>query len=602
MAGPWPSSTALERDPEPLAQPGLTVRRDRHHTTLARALDPAALQQSFGERSTELAREVRPALAPIQARPTQRPPAARWKRQLERATELGASRRELRDAVIDVQVLRAHPRVAQSHAELAGDVVVTEARPLQRAVDARSGRFRLQFRAGQIQHRLEHVRDFRGRDRHVPMPALTLDANQSRRAQLHEVRAHGLRSDAGSARELARRECAPSDELRQNARARRISDERTDFRELECLRTHTSECDHRCGRCARREASTGIELSGLSIARSEHYVRGMTASSSFTSPSARIASPWTPEAIAVTCAASFGFALVQLDVTIINVALPAIADALECGVSGLQWLVDAYALTFAVLLLTCGALTDRLGARRVYLSGLALFAVASVAGIALTLVAWPAFLWVEAKSRAPMLPLRIFRTPSFTAAVLFGVDVNLTYYGIVFVLSLYLQRVQGYSPLRAGFAYLPLTATFFAINVYSGQLIGRIGTRKPMLCGALIDACGFALLCTLAADSSYWQMLPAFALLPAGMGLGVPAMTTTVLASVGREASGIAGGVLNSARQAAGVIGVAVFGSLAGDGSEHVVSALHTAALSCVALLLTAAAVVYFAVPSGRER
>jgi DHA2 family methylenomycin A resistance protein-like MFS transporter len=224
-----------------------------------------------------------------------------------------------------------------------------------------------------------------------------------------------------------------------------------------------------------------------------------------------------------------------------------------------------------------------------------------IAGIVLTLVTWPAFLWVEATSRAPMLPLRIFRNPGFAAAVAFGVAVNLTYYGIVFVLSLYLQRVQGYSALEAGFAYLPLTATFFAINVWSGKLIGRIGARKPMMFGALIDAFGFALLGTLAADSAYWQMLPAFALLPAGMGLGVPAMTTTVLASVDRSSSGIAGGVLNSARQAAGVIGVAVFGALAGDGREHVVSALHLAAMSSVVLLLAAALIVYLAATPARD-
>jgi DHA2 family methylenomycin A resistance protein-like MFS transporter len=456
---------------------------------------------------------------------------------------------------------------------------------------------------------------------------------------------------------------------------------------------------------------------------------------------------WTREVVAVTLATSFGFALVQLDVTIINVALPAIADALHCDVTGLQWLVDAYALTFAVLLLTCGALADRFGAKRVYLFGLGLFAFSSVlcglaptantliaarclqgvaapamlpsslallnhatahdsslraraigwwtasgsitiaagpiaggllvatagwrsiflvnlplcalaawftwrcpseprqrepnapargldlpgqllaivalgaltatvielrplglhhpaiiGGIVLTLIAWPAFLWVEATSRAPMLPLRIFRAPNFSAAVLYGVAVNLSYYGIVFVLSLYLQRVQGYSALRAGLAYLPLTATFFAVNVWSGQLIGRVGVRAPMLFGALIDAAGFALLASLAADSSYWRMLPAFALIPAGMGLGVPAMTTTVLSSVDRSSAGVASGVLNAARQAAGVIGVAVFGALAGDGRDHVVSGLHVAAISCVALLLSAAGLVFFSIhPRGRS-
>src|SRR5476649_975670 len=78
-------------------------------------------------------------------------------------------------------------------------------------------------------------------------------------------------------------------------------------------------------------------------------------------------------------AAGFGFALVQLDVTIVNVALPDIAKALGTDVAGLQWVIDAYALTFAAFLLTAGFPGDRLGARKIYLTGFGIFAVASLA-------------------------------------------------------------------------------------------------------------------------------------------------------------------------------------------------------------------------------
>src|SRR5436309_2576095 len=77
-------------------------------------------------------------------------------------------------------------------------------------------------------------------------------------------------------------------------------------------------------------------------------------------------------------ASSFGFALVQLDVTIVNVALPAIAADLHTDIVGLQWIVDAYALAFAVLLLSAGLLGDRLGAKNVYLCGFGVFAGASL--------------------------------------------------------------------------------------------------------------------------------------------------------------------------------------------------------------------------------
>jgi len=431
----------------------------------------------------------------------------------------------------------------------------------------------------------------------------------------------------------------------------------------------------------------------------------------------------------VTTASSFGFALVQLDVTIVNVALPHIAGNLHAGVAGLQWVVDAYALAFAVLLLSMGYLGDRLGARRVYLGGMLLFALASVfcgassdavmliagrtlqgvgaaamlpcslallnhatahehalraravgwwtaagaiaiaagpiiggmlmsvtswrsiffvnvpicalgawltwrvpeterkardgrfdvrgqvlailaltgltmavietkplgwthplvlACIGMALVAAPLFAWTEARSAAPMLPLRFFKAPGFSVAVTYGVIVNLTYYGIVFLLSLYLQRVHGYSALRTGLAYLPLTATFFGVNIFSGWLVGRTGARLPMVLGALIDAAGFGLLLLLGAGSPYLLMLPAFALLPTGMGLGVPAMTTTVLSAVEKQASGTASGVLNAARQAAGAIGVALFGSLAGNSNDMIMRGLHRSAWIALIMLVLA--------------
>lgn len=81
----------------------------------------------------------------------------------------------------------------------------------------------------------------------------------------------------------------------------------------------------------------------------------------------------------VIAATSFGFALVQLDVTIVNVALPSIADSLRTDTSGLQWVVDAYALAFSALLLSFGALVDRIGGKRVYRAGLVGFALASLA-------------------------------------------------------------------------------------------------------------------------------------------------------------------------------------------------------------------------------
>lgn len=442
---------------------------------------------------------------------------------------------------------------------------------------------------------------------------------------------------------------------------------------------------------------------------------------------------------AALAAASLGFGLIQLDVTIVNVALPRIGTELHAPVDMLQWVVDAYALVFAVLLLSAGVLGDRFGARRIFRAGLALFALASLGcgfapgtgaliamravqgagaaamlpaslallnhachhdgrlraravglwtaaggvtiaagpligglliaagswrtiflvnlpicvvgawlttrvdeierapraphldlagqvlaiaaltgltggvielrplgldhplvlgGFAVALIAGTAFVRCEARSPAPMLPLSLFRLPSFSPAVGFGVLANLTYYGIVFVLSLYLQRVLGYSAFAAGLAYLPLTATFIVSNVASGWVMGRAGTRRPMIAGALVGAAGFALLLGLGAGTPYWRMLPGFALIPLGMGLAVPAMTTTILSAVDKTASGVAAAVLNAARQAGGAIGVALFGAFAGNG--HIVAGVHAAVLTAVAAMLTAAGLAAWGIADHR--
>jgi DHA2 family methylenomycin A resistance protein-like MFS transporter len=201
------------------------------------------------------------------------------------------------------------------------------------------------------------------------------------------------------------------------------------------------------------------------------------------------------------------------------------------------------------------------------------------------------FVMVEHRSRAPMLPLHFFKQTGFDAAVGFGIAVNLSYYGVLFVLALYLQGAHGWSPLQAGLAILPLTLTFIVSNLVSGWLIGHFGSRFPMVIGGLIGAVGYALLVTLGAQSSFAQMLPIFLLIPFGMGLGVPAMTTAILAGVDHAWSGTASAVLNAARQAAGAMGVAIFGALASN--DQAVRGLHASGLVSAALLLIGAGLAW---------
>jgi DHA2 family methylenomycin A resistance protein-like MFS transporter len=476
-------------------------------------------------------------------------------------------------------------------------------------------------------------------------------------------------------------------------------------------------------------------------------------------------SSFTPALGRLVATVSVGFVVTQLDVTIVNIALPNIGADLHASVASLQWIVDAYALAFAALMLSAGVLGDRLGARRMFAIGMALFALASLAcglaldatmlvaaralqgigaaamlpnslallnqacrhdpklraravglwtaagsisiaagpvaggilvssfgwrsifyvnlplciaglvatfawiartsgdlsaspdrqqetkpptsedrvappstnpstpsatkypkgidplgqvlaivalialtgaiiewrplgwshpvvagGFALAFIASFALIAVEARVASPMLPLSMFGKRTFSAAVLFGICVNLTYYGTVFVLSLFLQRARGYTPLEAGLAFLPLTGGFLVSNVVSGWVIGRYGVRLPMIAGAAIAALGYGLLHRVDADTSLIGMLVPFLLIPSGMGLAVPAMTTSVLASVEPGRAGTASAVLNTARQAGGAAGVAAYGALAGGAAAaHIVAGLQVTAAISVGVLIVAA-------------
>ena len=106
------------------------------------------------------------------------------------------------------------------------------------------------------------------------------------------------------------------------------------------------------------------------------------------------------------------------------------------------------------------------------------------------LAAATSFILVELRSRAPMLPLHVFRNRTFTAATVIGWVINVAFYGLIFVLSLFFQRTQKYSALNTGLAFLPMTGIVLAANLASGRLTTRMGSRLPILTGQiLIGSC-----------------------------------------------------------------------------------------------------------------
>jgi MFS transporter, DHA2 family, methylenomycin A resistance protein len=441
----------------------------------------------------------------------------------------------------------------------------------------------------------------------------------------------------------------------------------------------------------------------------------------------------------IIAAASFAFVVIQLDVTIVNVALARISEDMHAPMAALQWVVDAYTLGFATFLLSAGAAGDRFGSKRVFMAGFVGFSIASLAcglapnilflnaaraiqgvgaavlvpsslavlnsacaddhrlraravgiwtaaggvaiaagpvvggllltgygwrsiflvnlpvcalglalayrfvpesplvrklspfdlsgqvlmiaaltaligavievrplgmthpvvlgGILLAITAGSIFVVVEARTANPVLPLSLFQSPGFAPATFFGVLVNFSYYGVIFVLSLFLQKVLGYSASRAGFAFIPLTATFIVSNMASGWMTGRTGPRTPMVLGGLMGAFGYALLSQLGPGTTFLEMLPGFVLIPLGIGLAVPAMTTTILSGADQTRSGTVSALLNAARQTGGALGVAAFGALInGEASGQILSGIAIVAWAAAALS-TAAALLALRIP-----
>ena len=438
-------------------------------------------------------------------------------------------------------------------------------------------------------------------------------------------------------------------------------------------------------------------------------------------------------------AMSLGYGVVQLDVTIVNVAVNSIGASFGDQVAGLQWVVSSYTIAFAAFILSAGALGDRVGAKRVFAAGFAVFTLASLAcalapslpwliaaraaqglgaailvpnslallnhayrdeqargravatwaagaSVALTTgplvggslialfgwrsiflvnlplgavglwLAWryakdtpprrsraldlvgqvlavvalgalaaslieggemgwtsvwvlaggavavaaiAAFVVREAAARAPMLPLGLFKSAEFSATAAAGLLVNIAFYGLIFVLSLYFQRAQHLSPIWTGLAFVPMTGACFAANLVAARFARRLGARTAIAVGGAGMAAGCAALLWIGPATAYAWLLGPFLIMGAGLGLLVPPLTSALLGSVDKQRSGLASGVLNAARQTGSVLGVSLMGALLAAGV--VVGARTSFALAAM-LLAAAVAVVWITLAPRRAR
>jgi EmrB/QacA subfamily drug resistance transporter len=176
-----------------------------------------------------------------------------------------------------------------------------------------------------------------------------------------------------------------------------------------------------------------------------------------------------------------------------------------------------------------------------------------------------AFVWIEARSPNPMLPLDLFRSRQFSGANAATLAVYFALSGATFLLIIHLQKVLGYSPLAAGAALTPITLLLLVLSTPAGKLASRVGYRAPMTAGPLIAAAGVALLSQVGRQSSYVSgILPGTAVLGLGLAATVAPLTTAVLAGAQERHAGVAAAVNTAISRLAGLLAVALLPLLAG--------------------------------------
>jgi EmrB/QacA subfamily drug resistance transporter len=415
-------------------------------------------------------------------------------------------------------------------------------------------------------------------------------------------------------------------------------------------------------------------------------------------------------ALILLCSAQF---VVVLDASIVNVALPTIGEALDFTESSLPWVVNAYVLTFGGFLLLGGRLADLLGRRRVFMFGLVLFAIASLAGglatdsgqlvaaravqglgaailspAALSIVAttfkdgaernkalgiwgavagsggaagvllggvltdglgWEWVLWVnvpigiaaaavapalivesraenetrhfdvagattitlglsalvfalldaedagwgsaqtigilafsaimliafvaiERRSRAPLVPFRIFRLRTITGANVVGILVGASLFSMFFFISLYMQQVLGYSAIKAGLSYLPLAVSIILSAAIASTLVTKVGFKPILATGMVLIATGLLWFSRISPDGTFLADILGPSLLAAvGLGFAFVPVTIAAVSGVEDREQGLASGLINTSQQVGGALGLAVLAAIANSeiGTSH---------------------------------
>ena len=184
---------------------------------------------------------------------------------------------------------------------------------------------------------------------------------------------------------------------------------------------------------------------------------------------------------------------------------------------------------------------------------LSAFGVAAVAGLA--------FVTIESRVAQPMVDVSLFRSREFTGAIVALMLWAFGLFGIYFFTSLYLQGVLGFSPTRAGAAFVPMAVLMAVSAVVSDRVAVRFGAYRSTAVGMVLMGVGIASTALLGKDATFLSLMPSFAVIGVGGGLTIP-LTATVLGVMPTSQAGVASAVFNASREVAGLLGITVIGAV----------------------------------------
>jgi MFS family permease len=186
------------------------------------------------------------------------------------------------------------------------------------------------------------------------------------------------------------------------------------------------------------------------------------------------------------------------------------------------------------------------------------------------------FFVIELRSKAPLLPMRIFRLRTLTASNVSGLLLGASVFSQFFLLTLYMQEVLHYSALKTGVAYVGLTLTIIVFSAVSQALVTRIGIRYVLPVGLGLSTLALLLFAQLPVDGNYFtDLFPAFIISGLGLALAFVPMSIGALTGVRASDAGVASGLLNTTQQIGGAIGVAVVTTVATTFTAHYVNGHH---------------------------